>query len=156
MKKLCLTLLMCVTLQGFCPNTVKNHYETIKKEVYTEEYLKKLDILNTIISIEKPKTKLQALEALKRENAEGILQIRPIAIKEVNRILKENKYTLIDRQDSIKSIEIFFIIQNYWNPEWDPKKACFIWCGGSSYHKLGEKGKEHLNNYWNKFITLKK
>ena len=47
----------------------------------------------------------------KRENAVGILQIRPIMVREVNRVLKMNnssdRYTLIDRWSKEKSIDMF-------------------------------------------------
>ena len=50
----------------------------------------------------------------KRENAVGILQIRPIMVREVNRVLKMNKsndrYTLIDRWSKEKSIDMFEIM----------------------------------------------
>ncbi len=47
----------------------------------------------------------------KRERAVGCLQIRPIMVREVNRILKsygvDRRYTLDDRYSRAKSIEIF-------------------------------------------------
>jgi hypothetical protein len=50
----------------------------------------------------------------KRENAVGILQIRPIMVREVNRVLKMNnsndRYTLLDRWSKEKSIDMFEII----------------------------------------------
>ena len=55
--------------------------------------------------------------------SEGILQITPIYVKEVNRILGKNKYTLYDRRNPLKSHEMFLVVQNYHNPEKDVKKA---------------------------------
>ena len=50
----------------------------------------------------------------KRERAVGCLQIRPIAVREVNRLLEsygvDGKYTLDDRYDRGKSIEMFSIM----------------------------------------------
>tara|TARA_R110000822_G_scaffold74863_5_gene179846 strand:- start:152 stop:616 length:465 start_codon:yes stop_codon:yes gene_type:complete len=50
----------------------------------------------------------------KRENAVGILQIRPIMVREVNRVLKMNnsndRYTLLDRWSKEKSIDMFEIM----------------------------------------------
>ena len=55
----------------------------------------------------------------KREDAAGCLQIRPIMVKEVNRILTKQestkRYTLLDRWDRQKSIEIFYIVNGYYN-----------------------------------------
>ena len=55
--------------------------------------------------------------------SEGILQITPIYVDEVNRILGKNKYTLHDRRNPLKSHEMFLVVQNYHNPEKDVKKA---------------------------------
>lgn len=69
----------------------------------------------------------------------GILQITPIVIKDCNRILKDFnsnvRYTLKDRLDKNKSIEIFNIIQEYYNPSKNIEKAIRLWNGGSSYSK---------------------
>ena len=50
----------------------------------------------------------------KRERAVGCLQIRPIAVREVNRLLEsygvDGKYTLDDRYDRGRSIEMFSIM----------------------------------------------
>jgi hypothetical protein len=50
----------------------------------------------------------------KRERAVGCLQIRPIAVREVNRLLEvsgvDGKYTLDDRYDRVRSIEMFMIM----------------------------------------------
>jgi hypothetical protein len=64
-------------------------------------------------------------------NAGGILQLRPEMIEECNRILKllkqPPKYVLNDRLDSIKSVQIWYIVQRYWNPKYELKRACKIW-----------------------------
>ena len=43
----------------------------------------------------------------------GLLQITPIYVAECNRILGEERYTLRDREDSVKSIEMFKIYTQY-------------------------------------------
>ena len=69
----------------------------------------------------------------------GILQITPIVVKDCNRILKEKhspvRYTLKDRYDKDKSIEMFNIIQEYYNPSQNTEKAIRLWNGGSGYTK---------------------
>ena len=62
-------------------------------------------------------------EAVSKCNAVGILQITPIYVKEVNRILKEERYTLEDRTDPEKSLEMFGVMQDYHNPEHDIDRA---------------------------------
>ena len=75
----------------------------------------------------------------KNKQCVGILQITPIVIKDCNRILKQSnsdvRYTLNDRLDKNKSVEIFNIIQSYYNPSKDIEKAIRLWNGGSGYSK---------------------
>lgn len=75
-----------------------------------------------------------------KEDAVGILQIRPIAVREVNRILtlqqeSDYRFSLDDRIDSLKSVQMWYIIQEYHNPEYDPMLAARIWNGGSKQYK---------------------
>ena len=69
--------------------------------------------------------------AIGRTNDAGILQITPICIKEANRILKRNAYTLDDRFSHKKSVEIFNIIQGHHNPTFNHERACKIWNPGA-------------------------
>lgn len=68
-----------------------------------------------------------------KEDAVGILQITPIAIKEVNRILSirgiKKSYSLSDRWDPIKSKEIYYITQAFHNPSYNPQLAARLWNG---------------------------
>lgn len=67
----------------------------------------------------------------------GVLQISPITVKECNRLQKEKRYTLQDRLSPEKSIEMWWIIQNHYNPEGDIEKAIRLWNGGPRYTKKG-------------------
>ena len=82
----------------------------------------------------------------KKENAVGILQIRPVMIREVNRVLKLQgsyyRFSPADRSDSLKSVQIWYIVQKHHNPEYDPMLACRIWCGGTKQYKEGS------HQYW--------
>jgi hypothetical protein len=49
----------------------------------------------------------------------GLLQITPIYVKEVNRILGEEKYSHEDAFNPEKALEMFSIVQDYHNPEHD-------------------------------------
>ncbi len=55
--------------------------------------------------------------AVGKNNDVGVLQITPIYVEEANRILGERKYTLDDRLDRYKSIEMFTVINEKHNPE---------------------------------------
>jgi hypothetical protein len=64
------------------------------------------------------------------KNAGGILQIRPEMIAEANRICKltndRRKFVLDDRLDSIKSVQIWYLVQSYWNPDYNLKQVCKV------------------------------
>lgn len=53
----------------------------------------------------------------------GLLQISPIYVRQCNKILGYNKYTLNDRYDSIKSVEMYNLYQSYFNVAQDEYKA---------------------------------
>ena len=75
----------------------------------------------------------------RKGNCAGILQITPIFVKEANSILKKRgikkRYTLADRFNVEKSKEMFFIIQEYFNPSANTEKAIRLWNGGPYYKK---------------------
>ncbi len=60
--------------------------------------------------------------AVGKTNDVGILQITPIYVKDANRIAN-SCYTLDDRYDPVKSLEMFAIINSHYNPELDIDKA---------------------------------
>lgn len=62
-------------------------------------------------------------DAVGKTNDVGILQITPIYVKDVNRIIGEDKYDLSCRTDTEKSLEMFEILQNHYNPDKDIDKA---------------------------------
>lgn len=67
----------------------------------------------------------------------GIMQITPIVVKDCNEYLemkgKNKKYTLQDRYNKEKSVEMFNLIQERYNPSRDIEKAIRIWNGGCRY-----------------------
>lgn len=64
----------------------------------------------------------------------GILQIRQTVVDDCNRIVGYEKYSLDDRTDSLLSIEMFNVIQNYYNPKKDFHYALKIWNPQSSFN----------------------
>ena len=66
------------------------------------------DLINAIAFVESTNN-----PKAKNGNSVGLLQITPIYVAECNRILGEDKYTLQDREDSLKSIEMFKIYTQY-------------------------------------------
>ena len=81
------------------------------------------------------------------EDAVGVLQIRPIMMREVNRLLGYNKYTLKDRWSKSKSIEMFNVIkQHTTNPT--NERLARNWNGGWNGYK-----KKSTLKYWQKVKT---
>lgn len=67
----------------------------------------------------------------------GVLQITPILVDDANRIIGYDKYTYEDRYDSVMSVEMFNVIQSYYNPTRDIHLALKIWNSKAplSYHR---------------------
>jgi hypothetical protein len=75
----------------------------------------------------------------KQSGATGCMQIMPIMVKEVNRINKirnsDQKYTLEDRWDRNKSIEMFLIWKDFHHKNSDYEVISRHWWGGPKYGK---------------------
>ena len=67
-------------------------------------------LLNAVMAVE---SNFDTMAYNSKENAAGVLQIRPIMVREVNRLLGEDKYTLKDRWSKAKSIEMFNVIRSH-------------------------------------------
>ena len=161
MKKLCIIILILFTvpLCSFAPNkkvSIIDIWETkpICRDIMLE--YRKVKILNAIIKIEKPRTLQQAKDAYKRELAVGILQIRPVMVDEVNRILGYRKYSHYDAADSTKAVEMFFIYQDRYNSKYLPNKAAYLWVAGSNYNRATTTQWKNINSYWNRVKTYLK
>jgi len=95
--------------------------------------------------------------AKSRDGSVGIIQIKPVMVKEVNRICKikglDKKFTLADRKNPRKSSEMFWIYQEFYNPDinWDTLSQKDLevlarkWNGGPS----GDR-KRATRKYWRK------
>src|SRR6056300_566107 len=84
------------------------------------------------------------------EEAVGALQIRPVMVREVNRILKIQKsnkrYKLKDRFDREKTLEMFYIWKNYHHQDSDFETIARNWNGGPRGYKRSSTLK-----YWSKY-----
>lgn len=80
----------------------------------------------------------------------GFLQISPILVKECNNILKEKgetkRYTNNDRYNHQKSIEMFILIQEKYNPTHNVEAMIRLWNGGPGWKKNPSK----TNRYYKK------
>jgi hypothetical protein len=66
----------------------------------------------------------------RREQAVGIVQIRPIMVRDVNRIVGRGKYNLSDRTDVERSYEMFRLYSRYYAPRGTPEIWARNWNGG--------------------------
>jgi len=84
-----------------------------------------------------------------RGSAVGVLQIWPIMVREVNRILEKDgsdvRYDYTDRYSVQKSIEMFHIWRGYYHPNSDWETISRCWNGGPSGHRSSR-----THCYWNK------
>lgn len=152
MKKLFLTILLCLLITPiFAPNIFDILIFESKPIVYIPKH--KLKIIKAIIEVEMPRSYIQAVEAVKRETATGNLQIRDVMLNEVNRLIGFECFKPEDRFDDNKSIQMFIVYQDYYNPSWDYKKAALLWNMGSNYKKATIKQKKKGEEYW---IKVKK
>lgn len=78
--------------------------------------------------------------AVGKANDVGVLQITSIIVEECNRILGDSVYSLEDRYDKQKSIEMFNIVQKHHNPKRNIHLALKIWNSKANleYHKKVE------------------
>lgn len=99
--------------------------------------------------------------ARSKDGSLGIVQILPVMVKEVNRICKmkgiNKTFTLQDRLNPEKSEQMFWIFQNFYNPNinWetitmsDMEIIARKWNGGPNGHKKGA-----TKHYWNKVSKM--
>lgn len=83
-----------------------------------------------------------------RGNAVGAYQIWPVMVKDVNRILKRNQYSLQDRFSREKSREMFIIYSMHYanhTKDWSPEGIARRWVGGPKGHLKSGSAK-----YWEK------
>ncbi len=66
----------------------------------------------------------------KEEDAKGIVQIKPIMIRDVNKILGKETYTHNDAYDPVKSFIMFLIYQEHYYPNGNPEIWSRAWNGG--------------------------
>lgn len=95
----------------------------IRKEIVTEKVSRELsewDIMK--MALIKTESEFDTL-AVGKSADWGILQITPIYVEEVNRIIGEKKYIHEDAFNPIKSLEMFEIMQAHHNPKKDIDKA---------------------------------
>ena len=111
--------------------------------------IKQLDLLEALIEVESRGNASAVGDINLGDPSIGVLQIRPIMLREVNRILKiqksTKKFKRQDRYSREKSIEMFLIWKNYHHPDGGFEHIARNWNGGPRGYK--NKRTEH---YWAK------
>jgi hypothetical protein len=87
--------------------------------------------------------------AVGRNKDYGIIQITPIYVREVNRLQKDTVYAHEDAFCVYKSKEMWYIIQNHYNPTHDIEKAIY-YHNKASWYKT-----KVLDKYNELFLTYK-
>ena len=153
MKRLCVLLLLIpIALSSYAPNDLEPFgiWESSPISIVPQ---RKQELLKITYLTERPVSKEAALKAYLRENAVGVLQIRPIMVRACNEIVGYQKYFLSDRKDSIKSVEMFFTFMDKLNPKYEFKKGAYLWNGGEGYEKQPLKYCLDVVRYW---VTVQK
>jgi hypothetical protein len=110
-----------------------------------DELWEERDLTNAMIQVE---SRGDDSAYCAKEEAVGCLQIRPIMLEEVNRILKrkgvEDRYALVDRWSREKSIEMLKVFTEYYKLN-SSEEVARCWNGGP-------KGMTYASTkgYWNK------
>ena len=125
--------------------------EENEKSIQLQDVIKVVDssLVHALINVEsRGKSNLLGDKHL-GEPSVGVLQIRPIMVREVNRILKiqgsEIRYKRKDRYSRQKSIEMFYIWKDFHHAGDSDEVIARCWNGGPKGPK-----KIKTQHYWNK------
>lgn len=124
--------------QSYCKNKQKD-ITCIHDTVYVEKNVTDWQMLTLAITEVESNLDKEA----KNNNAVGILQITPEYVMEANRCQDKLKFSLKDRHDPKKSIEMFNAVNNYHNKERSVEKAIKLHNPTASY-RYSDKIKENL------------
>ena len=118
------------------------------ESVYEAPVLTEADLIEALINVEsRGNDSAIGDRHLVGNEAIGALQIRPIMVREVNRILKikksDTRFKMSDRWDREKTIEMFLVWKNYHHPNGDFEKIARNWNGGPKGFK-----KKRTEKYW--------
>ena len=113
------------------------------------EKIRVTNLIEAIIVVESQGNDKAVGDTHMSEQSIGALQIRPIMVREVNRILKlkgeEDRFHLKDRYDRDKSIQMFMIWKDFYHDDSDDETIARSWNGGPK----GNKNPKTLR-YWEK------
>jgi len=137
MKHLLILLMLPFTFSGGAEQAKLGEYQELETSK-VEEKVKEKDqtdyLIEALIQVESRGNTNAIGDKHLGEPSIGVLQIRPVMVREVNRILKimgtTQRYKLKDRFDRQKSIEMFLFWKNYHHPEDGFEEIARCWNGG--------------------------
>ena len=107
------------------------------------------DLVNALIQVESRGNDSAVGDKHLPAPSVGVLQIRPIMVKEVNRICKKigsvHRFTLNDRFDREKSIHMFMIWKKYHHKDSNFEAIARSWNGGPRWRSI-----KRTEKYWAK------
>jgi len=127
------TLLIIPIFSFFC--TASMWYDKVEEPIIEDP------LITAIIQVESGG---DTLAYNSKEDAVGCLQIRPIMVREVNRLLGKDSFTLKDRWSKVKSIQMFNILRSHLKGASDEQIAR-VWNGGYNGKNIPQ-----TLQYWNK------
>ena len=158
MKKVIVLLVTPLVISTKTSEVAESYYEDVKvEETVTELKPKDIpvvipehDLVSALILVEsRGNDSAIGDRHLVGEEAVGALQIRPIMVREVNRILKiqksDKRYKLKDRFDREKTLEMFYIWKNHHHKDSDFETIARNWNGGPRGYK-----RNSTLRYWKK------
>lgn len=139
-------LFLTVTFNGWVAYSIVTHPEFdgyLILDVPADKYDRLFTAIAQVESNHDPRAFNQ------KEGARGILQITPIMVDEVNRIVGEQRYLIEDCFSIFKSKQMFRIYCEHWFPGGTLEQWARAWNGGpTGPHKSSTKG------YWAKVNSV--
>ena len=118
---------------------------------------------NTTVDYNRLITAIGTVESGLNDNARsgvhaGFLQISKVCVADCNRINKlkgvSTRYTLQDRFNHQKAIEMFWIIQNFYNPQLDIDYMVLLWNIGNSAMKKPKRNTKYYKKVMKIYNSL--
>lgn len=156
MKKVLIFVLAPIFLSNTEEGRISNELITLNpiKEVVIEQPVvlppKHIDnLVNALIYVESRGNDSAVGDRHLDQPSVGVLQIRPIMVREVNRICKRigshQRFTLKDRFDRNKSVHMFLIWKEFHHKDSDFEAIARSWNGGPRWRKI-----DRTKKYWEK------
>ena len=138
----CLITSLCWSI-AYAKKLIRREIKVVEVTRVEEHRIDKETLVRAFIQVESEGND----KAINRKtNAVGCLQIRKPVIQDANRILGKERYKMSDRTNRAKSVEMFHIMMEHYNPKYDLHLAAKTWnpTSGSAYHRKIEKAYNEL------------